>query len=318
MTTKAKTDRSDETGDEGSRDEDGDGGKAAPLPPARVHRDGDAEGAAAAEPGMLGLPRWVWLAGAGALLAVGLLVILMANGFHVTPPVVFVCLGYLAGVSAVYALFRTGASAVSAEDEGADHASWGRPVGARAELEREKRALLKAIKEAEFDLQMGKLSKSDAETMIASFRAQAIAVIREIDRKDGVAATARDEIEREVRARLEVARTKKTTDGEKRPAGKKADKDKGKRGGATAKKDAKAAKVEEAVEAKEAEEAKDAEAKDAEAKDAEAKDAEAKPEEKGDDRITDAAPSAAPPVTEAAEVVAGNASGEETAKEATP
>ena len=44
---------------------------------------------------------------------------------------------------------------------------WGRPIGARGELEKEKRTLLKAIKEAEFDLAMGKLSKADADEMIA-------------------------------------------------------------------------------------------------------------------------------------------------------
>ena len=97
---------------------------------------------------------------------------------------------------------------MSAEEEGADHASWGRPVGARAELEREKRALLKAIKEAEFDHAMGKLSKRDADEMIATYRARAIEVIKELDRVDRIAAgpggSVRDQIEREVRARIEL------------------------------------------------------------------------------------------------------------------
>jgi hypothetical protein len=166
-----------------------------------------------------GAPSWASLAGAGALLIIGWGFILMANGFHLTAPVVFVCLGYLAGVAAVYSLFRTGAAATGAED--GDEAGWGRPVGARAELEREKKALLKAIKEAEFDLQMGKLSKADAEAMIGAYRAQALAVIREIDRKDGDAASVREQIDREVRARLAVAKPKKAPDAERRPAAKK-------------------------------------------------------------------------------------------------
>jgi hypothetical protein len=120
----------------------------------------------------------------------------------------------------VYTLFRAGASAATASEEDADDASWGRPIGARGELEREKKALLKAIKEAEFDLQMGKLSKADAEAMIGSYRAQAIAVIREIDRKDGGDVSVREEIEHEVRARLEVAKAKQAAD-DKRPQGKK-------------------------------------------------------------------------------------------------
>jgi hypothetical protein len=235
------------------------------------------------EPAPHAFPRWVWLAGAGGMLVIGWLFILIANSFHLTAPVVFVCLGYGAGVAAVYTLFRTGASAVSGDnDNDSDEdeaASWGRPVGARAELEREKRVLLKAIKEAEFDLQMGKLSKADAEAMIASYRAQAIAVIKEIDRKEGVEATAREEIEREVRARLEVMKAKKVIDPDKRSAGKKADK--GKRGGAPAKK-GEAAKAAEAA---------------------------AKAEPKGEERILDAAPKAEP----AAEAAAAGEKAEEAA-----
>jgi hypothetical protein len=173
------------------------------------------------EPASDAFPRWGWLAGAGAMLLIGWAFILFTNDFHFTAPVAFVGLGYAAGVAAVYTLFRTGATAVSSEDEDAGDGGWGRPVVARAELEREKKALLKAIKEAEFDLQMGKLSKADAEAMIAAYRAQAIAVIREIDRKEGADASTREQIEREVRARLEVAKAKKAADAERRSAGNK-------------------------------------------------------------------------------------------------
>jgi hypothetical protein len=171
-------------------------------------------------------PRWVWLVSAGLMLLIGWLFILMFNNFHLTAPVVIACLAFAAGVSSIYALFRVGSSAVSEGVDEDDDASWGRPIGARGELEREKRALLKAIKEVEFDLHMGKLSKADAEEMIGTYRAQAIVVIREIDRKDGDAATAREQIEREVRARIEVAKSKKLTEGEKKP-GKKGGKKKG-------------------------------------------------------------------------------------------
>ncbi|HWO18628.1 MAG TPA: hypothetical protein VNO30_07620 [Kofleriaceae bacterium] len=173
------------------------------------------------EPATAAFPRWVWLAGAGALLVIGWVFILMVNSFHFTPSVVFVCLGYGAGVASVYTLFRTGAAAVSSSEADGDDTGWDRPVGERGELEREKKALLKAIKEAEFDLQMGKLSKSDAETIIAEYRARAIAVIRELDREEGADASVRDQIEREVRARLEVAKTKKSADAERRATGKK-------------------------------------------------------------------------------------------------
>jgi hypothetical protein len=83
---------------------------------------------------------------------------------------------------------------------------------------------------------MGKLSKADAEAMIASYRAQAINVIREIDRKDGADASTREQIAREVRARLEVAKTKQVADAERRSAGKR-----GKKGASAAGKKAESA-----------------------------------------------------------------------------
>jgi hypothetical protein len=156
--------------------------------------------------------------GVGVVLT-GWLLIIAINGFHVTPPVVFVCLGYLAVVAAIYNLFRTGASAVAPEDPDDDFDST-HPQG-EIELEREKRALLKAIKEAEFDQQMGKLSKRDADEMIALYRMRAIEVIKELD---GGGGSVRDEILREVRARIELedkAKKKAASDADKKQAKKK-------------------------------------------------------------------------------------------------
>lgn len=188
--------------------------------------------------GTLGGPSWVWLVSVGALLVIGWGFILFTNNLHLTAPVVFVCLGYGAGVAAVYTLFRTGSSAV-AGGEPEDDGGWGRPLGAIGELEREKRALVKAIKEAEFDLEMGKLSQADAEAMIARYRAQAIEVIKEIDRKGGEGTT-REQIEREVRARLELAKSRKSGE-DKRGQGKQAA-SKGKKPPAVEAKPAKSAK----------------------------------------------------------------------------
>jgi len=115
------------------------------------------------------------------------------------------CLGYLAVVATVYNLWRTGAVAVdTGEDE---DSTWAKPAGLIGELEREKRTLLKAIKEAEFDHEMGKLSKVDADAMIQMYRHRAIEVIKELERVSGITVgvgTKREQIEREVRARLEV------------------------------------------------------------------------------------------------------------------
>ena len=152
--------------------------------------------------------RWVRRGVALAVLVIGWVFIAWQNHFHITAPLVFVCLGYLAVIATVYNLWRTGASVVDPSDEDAD-STWAQPVGALGELEREKRTLLKAIKEAEFDHQMGKLSQRDADEMIRSYRARAIEVIKEIDRLGGgtgagSGGTVRDQILREVRARVEL------------------------------------------------------------------------------------------------------------------
>jgi hypothetical protein len=148
--------------------------------------------------------RWLWRGTALGALVLGWLFILWANNFHLSAPVVFVALGYLAVVATIYNLWRTGAAVVGSGDDDGD-STWAKPAGALGELEREKRTLLKAIKEAEFDHQMGKLSKRDVDDMIRIYRARAIEVIKEIDRLgQGSAGSARDQILREVRARLEL------------------------------------------------------------------------------------------------------------------
>ncbi|MGE5185433.1 MAG: hypothetical protein ACM31C_25390 [Acidobacteriota bacterium] len=157
--------------------------------------------------------RW---AAVGLALVVGWFFILWQNDFHLTAPVVFVALGYLAVVALIVNMWKTGAMAVAPEQAGDE--AWERPIGPREELEKEKRTLLKAIKEAEFDHQMGKLSKVDADAMIATYRQRAIAVIKELDLMDprttadeayrGTMLTKREKIEREVKARLELAEKK--------------------------------------------------------------------------------------------------------------
>ena len=144
--------------------------------------------------------KWVWRGSALGVLGLGWLFILLQNKFHLTPSVVYVMLAYMAGIGAIYALFRMGAAAVGPTIE-EDPDAWVLPLSARTELEREKRTLLKAIKEAEFDAQMGKLSKRDHDEMVRNYRLRAIEVIKLLD--EGGAST-RDEILREVRARVEV------------------------------------------------------------------------------------------------------------------
>jgi hypothetical protein len=133
------------------------------------------------------------------LLLVGWAFILGANKFHVTAASVIVCLSYLAILFTVWNLWRTGAAAAGPEsaDEG-----WGRPIGARGELEKEKKTLLKGIKEAEFDAAMGKLSKADADSLIREYRGRAIEVIKQIEGLGGIGLSTREQIEHEVKARI--------------------------------------------------------------------------------------------------------------------
>src|SRR5262249_42053515 len=117
--------------------------------------------------------RWVRRGCALAASVIGWGFIAWQNHFHITAPVGFVCLAYLAVVATIYNLWRTGAAVVASE-EGEGDSTWAKPVGLLGELEREKRTLIKAIKEAEFDHQMGKLSQRDADEMIRTYRARAI------------------------------------------------------------------------------------------------------------------------------------------------
>ncbi|HEY4242480.1 MAG TPA: hypothetical protein VGM88_21830 [Kofleriaceae bacterium] len=148
------------------------------------------------------------IAVAGAVVVAGWAFIAWANHFHVSPPVVIICLAWIAVVALVYNLWRTGAATVAEEGEAGD-STWARDPGLLGELEREKRTLLKAIKEAEFDFEMGKLSKEDVDEMVNGYRARAIEVIKELDRIESGKGDTRAQIEREVKARLAVAENSK-------------------------------------------------------------------------------------------------------------
>jgi hypothetical protein len=139
------------------------------------------------------------LIASGALLA-GWGFVMWHHRFRVTAPVVMLMLGWLAVLSAVYFLWRTADNADLDDEE-----DWWKPAGRIEELQREKRSLLKVIKEAELDRDTGKLSKADADDIILRYRARAIDVIKAIDVAEGGGdAGVRARIEREVRARLEV------------------------------------------------------------------------------------------------------------------
>ena len=90
------------------------------------------------------------------LFVLGLVVILIASLFVVAP------------------LFRP-ARAVASGDDVSDRARW----------ERQKRQALAAIKEAELDHQMGKLTDEDLAGMRARFEAQALEAMAALERGEG-------------------------------------------------------------------------------------------------------------------------------------
>src|SRR3954463_9159063 len=69
------------------------------------------------------------------------------------------------------------------------------------ELEREKQAVLKAIKEIELDYQMRKIADGDYREMIDRYRTRAMRLISEIEAGDN----SRELIERELKDRLAAA-----------------------------------------------------------------------------------------------------------------
>ena len=140
------------------------------------------------------IPSW---AIALALIPPGWIFIARANRWHITPSVIVMCLCWIAVVGAGYALTRAAAALL-------DHVGddWFTVRGSREELEREKRSLLRAIKEIEFDRDTGKVAVPDAQALIAVYRGRAIDVIKTLELGGGL--TPRERILAELKARAEI------------------------------------------------------------------------------------------------------------------
>lgn len=110
----------------------------------------------------------------GAVVLLGLVLVAEANLDAATVGLGFAAVMLLYAISRLYAVV-----AVLAAPASADQArSLGRT---RAELRDEKRRLLRAIKELEFDHGMGKLSRADFDAVSATYKARAIEVMRALD-----------------------------------------------------------------------------------------------------------------------------------------
>lgn len=116
----------------------------------------------------------------GALGAAALLVavLVLSLGARIDAPTLGLAAAGAALIYALRGLFSMVQALAQPSVESALRAGGGR---ARAELRDEKKRVLRAIKELDFDYGMGKLSKEDYESVRADYQMRAIAVMRELD-----------------------------------------------------------------------------------------------------------------------------------------
>jgi ribosomal protein L40E len=143
-------------------------------------------------------PLWLGLAGAAMTFGYGAFVMHIREG----APLVMLALGGLTLVLSGVALWRVLDPLSRAElDTAAGAATSG---GRKRELEREKRFVLKAIKEIELDYQMRKIAEADYKDMVERYRGRALRVMSELEAGDNF----KPLIERELRDRLALAESK--------------------------------------------------------------------------------------------------------------
>jgi hypothetical protein len=134
--------------------------------------------------------------GAAVSLVFGAAVVRLPFG----PPLVVMGLGGMTLVLAGLALYRVIEPLLR---EGADAPLAPQAPVRRRELERDKQAVLKAIREIELDYQMRKIAEADYRELVQRYRARAMRIIRELDAGDDF----RGLIEEELKTRLAAAAT---------------------------------------------------------------------------------------------------------------
>jgi ribosomal protein L40E len=117
-----------------------------------------------------------------------------------TSGAVFLTMGWMSILATGYFLAR----AVSFDFAVGAEAAGDVTAQRREELDREKKLLLKAIKEVEFDRDTGKLDDGEAAQAIARYRARAVEILRQLD--DSKAPQIEAKIEAELARRLAEAR----------------------------------------------------------------------------------------------------------------
>jgi hypothetical protein len=119
---------------------------------------------------------------ASAVVALGVGIYASAVLGRFTPATFFLVMATASLTWVVWVSFQA-ARAITTEPEAGEVA---RATGRRRkELEREKQALLKALKELEFDHEMGKVSDADYQEIGGNYRARAVRVMRQLDAQAG-------------------------------------------------------------------------------------------------------------------------------------
>jgi hypothetical protein len=133
----------------------------------------------------------------------GWLIVLNAYNWRITPSAVMLWLGWLATVVAAKLMWRSFWSLAMDSDE--DEVPLAEvDESRRGDLIREKKSLLRSIKDVEFDRDMGKMSAAEAGEILRVYRARAIEIIKELEDTalDDASLTVEEAVEKELAARL--------------------------------------------------------------------------------------------------------------------
>ncbi|MCP4446330.1 MAG: hypothetical protein GY811_13440 [Myxococcales bacterium] len=148
--------------------------------------------------------RGFWRMVGAVLLIMGMGFSLEINGWHLQAPVVVLWFGW-AGVLATVTLMWEAGFAVASEASGDRIATLDVSEARRHELDAEKKSLIQAIKEIEFDRDLGKMSAEDATEMMKFYRARAIETIKELDGQTDEELSVSERVKRDLEARLALA-----------------------------------------------------------------------------------------------------------------
>lgn len=139
----------------------------------------------------------------GVLLLIGWGFSLHINNWHLTVPVFMLWLAWLGALFTVRLLWGVGI-AVAGEAGGKSMQELDVTEARRIELQEEKKSLIRAIKEIEFDRDLGKMSDDDASEMMRYYRARAIEVIKELAGSPDDSLSVQERIDRDLAARLAI------------------------------------------------------------------------------------------------------------------